>query len=487
MKLSNLLKDIAKTIVDVDVKGLSLDSRNMANANVFFALHGAKRHGIEYAELAIANGANAIVYDPAGIERLPEFATDIVVLAVAGLNQHLGVIAARFYNYPADKLAVIGITGTNGKTTCSQLIAQALPDCALIGTLGWGDSEHLVPTVNTTPDALAIQKILHGFVLQHKQAVAMEVSSHGLQQGRVNGVHFKGAVFTNITRDHLDYHQSMDEYLRAKLGLFTKPDLEFVVINLDDPKSDVVLAHVPDQVKCWTHSRSGRVWAGAENIIADHINYSQAGISFHITWRTETVKAFTPLVGSFNLENVLAVIGVLLAMDVPFSAAVARAAKFKAIAGRMEKFGGVNKPSVFVDYAHTPDALEKVLQVVKNQGQLWLVFGCGGNRDQGKRAEMGRIAAALADQVILTDDNPRHESPADIVKDILAGCQSAKTRVIHNRESAIRTAILAAAKTDSVVVAGKGHEQYQEINGEKLPFSDQDIVKQTLAAWESAA
>ena len=485
MKLSDLLQELITTPAELEVTGLALDSRNMAGANVFFALCGARQHGLGYAGQAIANGAAVIVYDPAGLDKQPDFGEAVITIALAELDQRIGLIAARFYGYPAEKMAVIGVTGTNGKTTCTQLIAQALADCGIVGTLGWGEPGHLAPTLNTTPDALTIQAVLHGFVRQGKKVVAMEVSSHGIEQGRVNGVKFTGAVFTNFSRDHLDYHQSMEAYLQAKLALFSRPELKFAVINLDDPHSDRVLAELADTVMRWTFSRTGRVLAGAESIVAENISYSSAGIDFEIVWRDHKIQAFTPLVGRFNLENVLAVIAVLLAMDISLAEALASAATFKAIAGRMEKFGGVDdKPAVFIDYAHTPDALEKALQAIKNVEPLWLVFGCGGDRDKGKRAEMGRVAEVLADNVILTDDNPRSESAAEIIKDILTGCQSDKIRVIHNRELAIRTAILQADQHDSVLIAGKGHEQYQEINGQKLPFCDQDIVKQSLAERE---
>lgn len=515
MKLSELLKGLIEIETDVEVNGLTLDSRKVNPGEAFIALQGANQHGIAHARQAIASGAKTVIYDPAGLDREPGQVRDAVSVAVPELGKHLGEIAARFHGHPSRQLAVIGITGTNGKTTCSQLIAEALSECGVIGTLGWGEPGRLTPTLNTTPDALAIQGMLQQFVRQKKRAVAMEVSSHGLQQGRVNAVDFTGAVFTNLSRDHLDYHGDMDRYLQAKLGLFSNPALGFAVINLDDPASTAVLQKLAVGVRRWTFSSKGQKVAGTEAIVAEEVRHGAEGIHFEVSWGGQRASAFTPLVGAFNLENVLAVLGVLLAMEVPFREAVARLANLKAIVGRMEKFGGQGKPTVFVDYAHTPDALEKVLKAAKGSGRLWVVFGCGGNRDKGKRPEMGRIAETWADRVIITDDNPRSEPPATIINDILAGCQShdgmeaggretqgrqtapefaafgtsgtsaivEKVTVINDRTTAIRTVIKQAAPHDCVMIAGKGHEDYQEINGIKMPFSDQDIVKQTLAVW----
>lgn len=480
MTLAQLLAGIVEVKDDVYISGLTLDSRHVQFGDVFIALHGERQHGLEFVDQAVVNGAVAVVYEPDRAGVLPE---TVVSVAVPGLADKLGEIAARFYQRPATRLAVIGITGTNGKTTCSQLIAQALPDCGVIGTLGWGEPGNLLPTLNTTPDALAIQAMLHQLLSAGKRTVVMEVSSHGLQQGRVNAVTFTGAVFTNFSRDHLDYHRSMDEYFKAKLALFTSPDLQFTVINLDDPKSSEVLQVLSESVSRWTFSTQGRVLAGANSLCADNVDYRQDGIAFAVTWNRQTLAAVTPLVGKFNLENVLAVLAVMLASGIDFEHAVAQLAKLQPIAGRMQRFGGNGKPTVIVDYAHSPDALEKLLNAVRGSQHLCVVFGCGGNRDSGKRAEMGRIAEALADRVIVTDDNPRYESPAAIIDDILTGCQSKQIQVINDRAMAIQTAIQQAAANDWIVIAGKGHENYQDINGVKWPFSDQEQVQQALAAW----
>jgi UDP-N-acetylmuramoyl-L-alanyl-D-glutamate--2,6-diaminopimelate ligase len=483
MNINALLSGFAVAVANVDVTGLALDSRKVRAGDAFVALQGSQQHGLIHLEQALANGANAVIYDPAGAEGL-ELPKGIIAVAVLELNKHLGSIAARFFDSPSSRLDVIGVTGTNGKTTCTQLIAQALSDCGVIGTLGWGSPEQLSATLNTTPDALAIQQMLKFFIEQGKTAVAMEVSSHGLQQGRVNGVNFKGAVFTNLSRDHLDYHADMDDYLKAKLALFGKNGLQFAVINLDDAAANKVLDKLEGSVRRWTFSTQGRKVANAECLLAENIKFSAEGIGFDVQWGKLTRSAYTPIVGAFNLENVLVVLAVLLAMDVPLDAAIAQLANLKAVAGRMEKFGGQHlKPTVLVDYAHTPDALEKVLLAARGNGRLWVVFGCGGDRDKGKRAEMGRIAEQLADEVIVTEDNPRTESSIAIIENILTGCNSRKVNVIIDRTTAISTAIRQASAKDCVVIAGKGHENYQEIKGIKLPFSDQEVVKQSLAEW----
>ncbi|QPK62510.1 UDP-N-acetylmuramoyl-L-alanyl-D-glutamate--2,6-diaminopimelate ligase [Methylomonas sp. LL1] len=483
MKLSQLLLGIAEINTDLEISGLCLDSRSVKAGELFIALNGALRHGLNHAEQAIDNGAVAVIYDPEGIADPQPKTTGVPAVAIIDLSRHLGQIAARFYSHPSKRLDVIGITGTNGKTTCSQLIAQAAADCGVIGTLGWGEPGQLQTTANTTPDALAVQHMLHTLDKQGKRIVAMEVSSHGLQQGRVNAVDFKGAVFTNLSRDHLDYHGTMREYLRAKLGLFTNPALQFAVINLDDPNSEEVLSALDENVNCWGFSTSGRRADDVECVVADNVQHNSGGICFDVHWSGQTLRASTSVVGAFNLLNVLTVLCVLLAMGWPFDQAVAQLARLKAVTGRMETFGGQGKPSVVVDYAHTPDALEKVLLAARGTGKLWTVFGCGGDRDKGKRPQMGRIAETYADHVIVTDDNPRSEASADIINDILAGCQSNKVSIINDRNTAITTVIQQAGQDDRVVIAGKGHENYQEIKGVKIPFSDQAVVQQALAAW----
>ncbi len=483
MKLTALLSGLATITSDCEIGGLRLDSRKVTPGDLFIALNGALQHGIQHLDQAITNGAMACIYDPQGADGWKTETATIEIIAITDLSQYLGEIAARFYARPSEKLNIIGVTGTNGKTTCSQLMAQALDDCGVIGTLGWGEPGLLQTTANTTPDALAIQQMLASFVTQGKSAVTMEVSSHGLEQGRVNAVDFKGAVFTNLSRDHLDYHGDMESYLQAKLALFTNPALQFVVVNLDDPVAMRVLQTVSPDVKRWTFSTQNQHIADAECLMSSHVQHHTNGISFDVCWGEQTERVNTSLVGAFNLQNLLSVLAVLLALGWSLANAIAKLAELKAVIGRMEKFGGQGKPLVIVDYAHTPDALEKVLQASQNERKLWVVFGCGGDRDKGKRPQMGRIAETYADHVIVTDDNPRTEESGNIISEILSGCQSDKVCPVSDRSIAITTAIHQAAANDCVVIAGKGHENYQEIRGVKIPFSDQRVAQQALTTW----
>lgn len=483
MKLAELLEGVAVVGIELAINGLTLDSRAIAPGNVFIALAGAKQHGLMHVDQAVARGACAVVYDPAGQGgQLAELVKDVPVIAVENLGWKLGEIAARFYGDPSATMNVIGITGTNGKTSCSQFLSQLLNDCGIIGTLGWGEWGRLHKTLNTTPDALAVQAILAALLKDNKQTVAMEVSSHGLEQGRVNGVHFKGAVFTNISRDHLDYHGSMDAYVQAKLALLQNPSLAFAVVNLDDAYSEQILAAVPPSVLVWGFSVQGKKPGPGENLIAENILHQVDGIEFTVHWQGDRQRIKVPLFGDFNIENSLAVLAVMLAMGVALGEAVDKLAQIKPVTGRMERFEGKAGPIVFVDYAHTPDALDKVLSSLRQHCRqaLWVVFGCGGNRDTGKRPQMGRIAEHWADHVIVTDDNPRFENGMDIVHDILAGCGSGKVEVIKNREQAIHNVIARADENDCIVIAGKGHEQYQEINGVQLPFSDSRVAIDAL-------
>ncbi|MDD5268623.1 MAG: UDP-N-acetylmuramoyl-L-alanyl-D-glutamate--2,6-diaminopimelate ligase [Methylococcales bacterium] len=477
-------------VEDMEITGLALDSREIVDGNVFIALAGSRQHGLAHVAQTLDKGACAVVFDPAGGGmQMAEQIKNVPMIAVDDLSLKLGEIAARYYGNPSRFMAVIGITGTNGKTSCSQFLSQMLDDCGIIGTLGWGKWGKLNKTINTTPDALETQRILAELLKDKKKTVAMEVSSHGLEQGRINGVIFKGAVFTNISRDHLDYHGTMDAYLQAKLTILSKPGLDFAVVNLDDFYSDQIIAAVPKGVVVWGVSVQGKSLASCEYVSAENILHKMDGIEFDVRWRGDIQRAKVPLYGDFNVENILTVLAVMLATGVPMSEAVKKMPFIKPVTGRMERFGGDEQPLIFVDYAHTPDALDKVLSSLRKHCQqaLWVVFGCGGNRDKGKRPQMGRIAEQWADHVIITDDNPRFENGLDIVDDILAGCSekvehdsTRKVEVIQNREQAIQKAIARAADKDCIVVAGKGHELYQEINGVQIAFNDSQVVIEAL-------
>lgn len=490
MRLSDLLDGlVVLPVQDVQMDGLvinnlALDSRKVKAGDLFVALAGSQQHGLVYADKVIANGARAILYDPSGQgSQLARTITGLPVIPVENLGFILGKLASKFYGNPSGKLAVIGITGTNGKTSCSQFLGQLLEGCGIIGTLGWGDREQLNKTINTTPDAVMVQQVLSDFVKQKKHAVAMEVSSHGLDQGRVNGVQFKGAVFTNISRDHLDYHGSMEEYLAAKLKLLQAPGLSFVVVNLDDTSSDQVIASVPEMAAVWGVSAKGKICNRGESVLAEAVQLTPDGTELTVRWQGKVQRIKTKLFGDFNVENLLCVLAVLLAMGEALSEAATKMQTIKPVPGRLERCGTkMNGLNVFVDYAHTPDALYRVLASLRKHCNkaLWVVFGCGGNRDAGKRPQMGNIAEQWADRVIVTDDNPRFEDNSAITNEILAGCQLDKTILIQDRKQAIEYAISNAAENDCILIAGKGHEAYQEIKGIQYPFNDQQVTEAAL-------
>ncbi len=492
MQLAKLLEGLVKVsekdskkIEELEINGLALDSRSVKPGDVFIALMGTKQHGLKHIDEVIKKGANAVLYDPAGEGiRYAEKVTAIPAIPVRLLGQVLGDLASRYYSQPSESLDVIGITGTNGKTSCSQFLAQAIDDCGIIGTLGWGTWGKLDKTINTTPDALTIQQIMAEFVKENKKTVAMEVSSHGLEQGRIQGIRFKGAVYTNISRDHLDYHGSMEDYLAAKLKLLRMPGLKFVVINLDDTYSEQIIGAAPGSIGVWGVSTKGNSVGFGESINAEGIQHTNAGIKLNVSWKGNTQPIEAPLFGDFNAENLLCVVAVMLAMGYPLPDVAAKLKSVQPIPGRMERCGTVaNDITVFVDYAHTPDALYRVLVSLRKhcQESLWVVFGCGGNRDAGKRTQMGNVAEQWADFVIVTDDNPRFEDSLEIANEILSGCNSGKAILIQDRKQAIQHAIAHASTGDCIVIAGKGHETYQEINGVQYPFDDRQITEAALS------
>lgn len=487
MQLQTLLKDFADIQFDCPISGIVSDTRKLMPGQTFIALEGPHGHSLQFANQAIAKGASAIIYDPgtiSSIELLPK--NNCPVIAIENLDVHLGTIAARYYTHPSSRLDVIGITGTNGKTSCSQFLGQLLDHCGIIGTLGWGCRGDLTLTGYTTPDALTTQAILAECVQRQFHTVAMEVSSHGLAEGRINGINFKGAVLTNISRDHLDFHGTMAAYIETKKSLFARPEIQFAVINLDDALSAEFIAVVPEHTALWGYCIGFKASEkpGLQLIVADNIAHQTDGLSFDIHWKEQTQAIHVPLYGAFNIENLLAVAAVMLALGHSLGEIAGKIGHLQPVTGRMQRFGNNDSALIFVDYAHTPDALQKALMSARQhcRHELWVVFGCGGDRDTGKRAEMGRCAEQYADHVIITDDNPRSEYPPQIVKDILSGCQSEQIAVIHDRAGAIRQAITQASKKDCIVIAGKGHEEYQEYKHQKIPFSDAAIVMQALEA-----
>ncbi len=457
-----------------EIRGLSSDSRRVESGDLFLALPGLRADGRKFIDDAIARGTAAVVYED-DARPLPRD-TKVPVIPVADLRLRAGVVADRFYDSPSRDLVVIGVTGTNGKTTCTQLLAQTLDRCAVIGTLGHGYAGALDTSLHTTPDALRVHRLLDEFRARGARHAAMEVSSHALAQGRVTAVRFKAAVFTNLTRDHLDYHGDMEAYGAAKDRLFDMPGLEVAVINRDDGFGRDLAERLHGRQRVVTYGFEGA------DVRALEVKPSHAGLYLRVATPAGDVALHSPLFGRFNAYNLLAVLAVLLVLGVDLKTAAARLAQARPAPGRVERFGGrTGQPLVVVDYAHTPDALEKVLQALREHtcGRIVCVFGCGGDRDAGKRPQMGAIAERLADTVVVTDDNPRHEAPEKIIGDILAGMRQ-PPRVIRDRRAAIAAAIEMVGVDDIVLVAGKGHEDYQQIGAARLPYNDGRTVREIL-------
>ena len=486
VSLATLLHGLAEVPRDVLLTDMTLDSRQVQPGGAFLACRGAQRHGLEFAGEVARRGAAALLWEPDGVHRPPALDSQIVVTEVPQLAARASLIADRFFGSPSRQLDVVGVTGTNGKTTCAWLLAQALTACdlpaAYLGTLGAAFGNALVAGEMTTPDAVAVQRQLADFASRGARQLAMEVSSHGLAQGRVAAVHFDAAVFTNLTRDHLDFHGDMDRYGAAKASLFERDDVRLRVFNVDDAFG-ARLASRPAFAGRIACTRSTAADVAGPFVRAHHIRYHAAGTHFALESSFGSAEIATALLGGFNVDNVLAVLAVLLGSGVPLHRAVAALPALVAPPGRLEVIAAHEAPLVVIDYAHTPDAMEKALQVLRRhcEGRLIAVFGCGGDRDRGKRPLMGAVAARLADEVILTDDNPRSESGDAIIADILAGVGAAAALVERDRRAAIRTAISAARRGDLVLVAGKGHESVQIVGNARLPFSDQQVARAALA------
>jgi len=468
---------------------ITADSRRIEPGVAFAAYPGTHADGRKFVPDAIARGATAVLWESSG------FAWDrdwqVPHVPVEGLQQRLGAIADFIYGSPSQALWMIGVTGTNGKTSCAHWIAHALDGCgrraAILGTLGNGLIGGLAPATHTTPDAPALHELLQQFKAAGAKAVAMEVSSHGLDQGRVGGIKFDVALFTNLTRDHLDYHQTMAAYGQAKAKLFTWPGLRTAVVNADDPFGQSLI----DAAR----TRGARLLTyglAAADIAATEIRATANGITLAVNTPWGKTELASSMVGTFNAQNLLGVLGVMLASDVPIDVATAAMSRLQPPAGRMQRMGGNDRPLVIVDYAHTPDALEKVLTALRpavaDFRELICVFGCGGDRDAGKRPQMGHVAARFADRIVVTSDNPRSEDPAAIANAVARGVRDEGNRrwtIEVDRGQAIRNAIGAAKAGDVVLVAGKGHETYQERDGVRTPFSDADVAAAALSTWNA--
>lgn len=461
------------------VDGIAMDSRKVTPGALFLACAGLNTHGVHYMEDAVRRGARAALVeteDTVRVDAVELPSGSIPVIGVPRLHERAGIIAARYFGDPSAHLAVVGVTGTNGKTSVSQFIAQALAvdgRAGVIGTLGSGLVGQLAHTGHTTPDAVSVQATLAELRDAGARAVAMEVSSHGLHQGRVNGVRFEVAVFTNLTREHLDYHGDMDAYAEAKRLLFSTPGLKAAALNLDDPVGRQWYDELRNELRVFGYGLDA---SASPEVLARDLVLGPQGIAFKAVTPAGTARIESPLMGRFNASNLLAALSALILLGMPVATAAERLSRLRAVPGRMERFGGgAGRPTAIVDYAHTPDALEKVLEAARahTRGKLVCVFGCGGDRDRGKRPVMGEVAERLADRIVLTDDNPRFENPEAIVEEIKRGMRRPERAcVIRDRARAIGTALAEAGADDVVLVAGKGHETEQQIGNQRFPFSD---------------
>jgi UDP-N-acetylmuramoyl-L-alanyl-D-glutamate--2,6-diaminopimelate ligase len=467
---------------DVTISGVQFDSRKVNSGHLFLAVPGEKYDGRQFIEQAVANGAAAIVAEPPVEGFVDEIPVPLVQLP--DLQQETGLIAARFYQHPSAAMYTVGVTGTNGKTTTTRLIAQLAhrlgSQCGSIGTLGASLDDKVAESGNTTPDAVSLQACLAQWRDQGVEIVSMEVSSHALVQGRVNGVDFTTAVFTNLSHDHLDYHGDMAAYGKAKGQLFGVTGLRNAVINLDDEYAGQLLAGMPAQVSVFTYSARGDA---AADVRVEGAQFHATGVRGRLCTPWGDAEFNSPLPGEFNLANLAAAVAAVTLEGRPFTQVIEAVSALGQVPGRMQSLPNDLGFQVIVDYAHTPDALEHILNAVRTHvpGEVITVFGCGGDRDAEKRPVMGRIACELSDQVIVTSDNPRSEDPLAIMGDIQVGCIGSYSMVSDRRE-AIVAAINSAVSGDCVVIAGKGHEDYQEVNGERQHFSDEIVAREALAA-----
>ena len=495
LSLSELLNGIAVVDINRDIKitGLELDSRNVHQGDCFLAITGASVQGIDFIPDAFSKGAVVVLVD-SNDRLLITKARQWNVIFVDQLTAKIGEMAHRYYGQPTDFMKMFGVTGTNGKTSVGHFIGQAIDKisgkgtCGVIGTLGNGLLGELVSTGMTTPDAIRMHRTLSRLRDQGAQVSVVEASSHGLSQHRLGGIAFDVAVFTNLTRDHLDYHGDMSSYGAAKLELFKSPNLQATVINLDDPFCEQILEVLArrgsDDVEVVGYSlRSDVSYPGMKIIRCSKLAVSVRGLNMEIDTPEGSNVLKTHLLGRFNASNLLAALGALMTCGFRFQEALDALSEVAGVPGRMEAFVQGTSAPVVVDFAHTPDGLSKALETLREvcAENIWCVFGCGGERDAGKRALMGEIAEKLADSIIVTNDNPRSEDPSVIASSILSGMDKpARAKVILDRKLAIETAINSAKPEDIILIAGKGHEDWQEINGHRFPFNDRNVVLNIL-------
>lgn len=462
------------TLARTEVRGVALDSRQVRPGDVFVALRGERSHGLEFAGQAAQRGAVAVLTD-----ECPATPISLPLLTVPELAGSLGRLLSLAFGEPSQRLDVLGVTGTNGKTSSVQFLAQSLTALgqrvATQGTLGSGFAGALEHSERTTPDAAVTQRWLADMLAAGADLVAMEVSSHALVQGRVDGVRFRLALFTNLSRDHLDYHRDMEDYFAAKARLFHWPQLQAAIINLDDPHGRRLRQQLAPELRCIGYAIDHDAELRAESVRAD-----EQGLRFELVHAGERAAVTLPLLGRFNLSNALGVAGALLVLGHRLPRVAAALAALRPVRGRMERIERTRGAAVVVDYAHTPDALTQALASLRPHvaGRLWLVFGCGGERDPGKRPLMAAAAEAGADRIIVSDDNPRGEDGDAIVEQILAGFSpGAPVQVERDRAQAIGLALAAADENDLVLIAGKGHESWQQIGAERRPFDDAEVAR----------
>lgn len=483
--LAVLLEEILPVadLPDIKIKNLKLDSRKVAAGDLFFAYPGSQIDSRKFIPQVLAQGAQVVLSDTAANKITIEYKDNIPIIHVPNLCHYISHIAARFYENPAQQLKVIAVTGTNGKTSTTYFLAQALQrlghKAGIIGTLGHGLIDNLTPQNLTTPDPILIQAILADLLHQGVEYVIMEASSHALVQERIAGIAFIMGIFTNLTQDHLDYHGDMENYAKAKRLLFTMPSLKQALFNLDDPVGQKWFKEFQHSLAVFGYSLKEQIDKNARVIYTKDLQLHANGIEALIIRGEQQGYFKSNLLGRFNMANLLAVMGALLALDYSFQEVLAVMAELRPVPGRMQLLGGGEFPLVVIDYAHTPDALEQALKVIREHctGKLFCVFGCGGNRDRGKRPLMGKIAEQYADKVILTNDNVRFEDAEKIITDILAGFDYPdKVLVESNRAAAIKLALDNAKKGDIVLLAGKGHENYEIVGDQYLPFNEAEIV-----------
>jgi UDP-N-acetylmuramoyl-L-alanyl-D-glutamate--2,6-diaminopimelate ligase len=480
-------------VPDIDILNIASNSRAVLENTLFIALAGINSHAIDFAIDAVKSGAVAILYD-AGDEycrrRVPLLSKQVQAhwIGIEGLDRANGEIVSRFYGEPGKALKIIGVTGTDGKTSVTHLLTQALgrlgKSTASIGTLGYGVGNELQPTTHTTPDTVTLQTYLHEFQCRGCEYVVMEVSSHALEQYRVSGCHFDIAVLTNLGRDHLDYHQDMAQYAAAKARLFRDFDLTARVLNADD-ELGLSLSEELEAEGMIRYSRLATGKDASAEVYLLHSEVTDRGLDMQVATPLGEIRASTALMGQFNIDNTLACISTLIALGLEHAQIQLAVSGLQPIPGRMEKFSGnANTATAVIDFAHTEQALRACLTTSREhtRGKLWCIFGCGGDRDQGKRKGMGRAAEELADRIIITDDNPRTEPAETIVAEIIEGLREPdKACVVHNRQAAIEYALTQAAADDLVIIAGKGHELEQIVGHQRFPFSDRHVVQRFLA------